>query len=122
MKAAHNPNMSTDSSSSMLSREIKRRIDDLITEVFDAAFEHTRGVAATIWQALVEDDFGEGGQALRAEIAEEIGDKVAAEGERVLDNTRELKAHITQIILCKINHKVEEGFTIPLRAWVSRRE
>ncbi|KAH0285252.1 hypothetical protein KCU62_g7742, partial [Aureobasidium sp. EXF-3399] len=106
----------------MLSNRIMRRIDDFTTEVFEAAFERTQGVAAVLWQALVEDDFGAGGQALRAEIAEEIGDKVAAEGERVLDNTHELKAHMIEIILSKINHKVEEGFTIPLRAWASRRE
>lgn len=106
----------------MLSNRIQARIDDLITEAFEAAFERAQGVAAVTWQALVEDDFGAGGQALRAEIAEEIGDKVVAEGERVLDNTRELKAHIIEIIISKINHKVEEGFSIPLRAWASRRE
>jgi hypothetical protein len=39
-----------------------------------------------------------------------------SKAERVLDNTREIEAHITQINLCKINHKVEEGFTIPIGA------
>jgi hypothetical protein len=32
----------------MPSSEIKRRIDDLIAKVFDAAFEQTQGVTATI--------------------------------------------------------------------------
>jgi hypothetical protein len=106
----------------MLSARVEERIDDFILEVFDAAFERTKGVAAMIWQALVEEDFGAGGQALRAEIATEIGDKVVAEGQRILDNTRELKAHNTEIILTKVNNKVEEDFNIPLRAWASRRE
>jgi hypothetical protein len=121
-KVLLDPSILTNLSSNMLSTKVKERIDDFIDEVFDATFERTHGVAAMIWQAIVEEDFGAGGQALRAEIAAEIGDKVAAEGERVLDNTRELKAHITEIILTKVNNKVEEDFSIPLRAWASRRE
>ncbi|KAH0133497.1 hypothetical protein KCU67_g16491, partial [Aureobasidium melanogenum] len=68
----------------------------------------------------VEDDFGAGGQAIRAEIASEISDRVAAQGEGMLNNNREIKNRITEVLMTKINDKVEEGLGMPLRAWASR--
>ncbi|KAG9654496.1 hypothetical protein KCU64_g7166, partial [Aureobasidium melanogenum] len=110
----------TDLRSTMISSLAKTRIDNLIDEVFNAAHERAHGVAATIWQSIVEDGFGAGGQAIRAEIASEISDRVAAQGEGMLDNTREIKNRITEVLMTKINDKVEEGLCMPLRAWASR--
>ncbi|CAD0096465.1 unnamed protein product [Aureobasidium mustum] len=104
----------------MISSLAKTRIDDLVTEVFDAAHERAQGFAAMMWQSLVEEDFGAGGLAMRTEIADDIRDRVAAEGESVLRNTRELKGYITEVLITKINEKVEEEFSVPLRAWASR--
>lgn len=110
----------TDLRSTMISSLAKTRIDNLIDEVFNAAHERAHGVAATIWQSIVEDDFGAGGQAIRDEIASEIRDRVAAQGEGILSNTRDIKNCITDALLTKINDKVEEGLGNPLRAWASR--
>ncbi|KAH0362348.1 hypothetical protein KCU65_g8099, partial [Aureobasidium melanogenum] len=110
----------TDLRSTMISSIAKTRIDNLIDEVFNAAHERAHGVAATIWQSIVEDDFGAGGQAIRAEIAAEISNRVAAQGEGILSNTRDIKNRITNALLTKINDKVEEGLGNPLRSWASR--
>ncbi|KAG9657306.1 hypothetical protein KCU95_g12867, partial [Aureobasidium melanogenum] len=104
----------------MISSLAKTRIDNLIDEVFNAAHERAHGVAATIWQSIVEDDFGAGGQVIRDEIASEIRDMVAAQGEGILNNTRDIKNRITGALMTKINDKVEEGLGNPLRAWASR--
>lgn len=104
----------------MISSLARTRIDNLITEVFDAAHERTQGGAAMIWQSLVEDDFGAGGQAIRTEIASDIRNRVAAEGEGILSNIPEIKNYIIGVIMTKINDKVEEDFSNPLRAWASR--
>lgn len=112
--------MLTDLRSTMISSLAKTRIDNLITEVFDAAHERAQGFAAMIWQSLVEDDFGAGGQAIRAEVASEIRDRVATEGEEILNNTTELKNYIIELLVTKINDKMEEEFSNPLRAWASR--
>lgn len=103
----------------MISSLARTRIDDLITEVFDAAHVRSKGGAAMIRQSLVEDDFGAGGQAIRTEIASGIRDKVAAEGESILNNTPEIKNYIIEVLMTKINDKVEEDFSDPLRAWAS---
>ncbi|KAG9940993.1 hypothetical protein KCU85_g9763, partial [Aureobasidium melanogenum] len=89
----------------MISSMVKARIDNLIDEVFNTAHERAHGVAATIWQSVVEDDFGAG---------------VAAQGEGILSNTRDIKNRITEAIMTKINDKLEEGLGNPLRAWASR--
>ncbi|KAH0333389.1 hypothetical protein KCU81_g9872, partial [Aureobasidium melanogenum] len=104
----------------MISSIAKARIDNLIDEVFNTAHERAHGVAATIWQSVVEEDFGAGGQTIRDEITSEIRDRVAAQGEGILSNTRDIKNRITEAIMTKINDKLEEGLGNPLRAWTSR--
>jgi len=51
----------------MLSNRIKRRIDDFTSEVLHAAFEHIQGIAAVVWQALVDGHPGADAQALRSD-------------------------------------------------------
>ncbi|KAK6002684.1 hypothetical protein QM012_001434 [Aureobasidium pullulans] len=124
MSAAHEASsdvlLLTDLRSTMVSSLAKTRIDNLITEVFDAAHERAQGFAAMIWQSLAEDGFGAGGEAIRAGIATDLRERVATEGENILHDIREIKKFITKILITKVNDKVEEEFGLPLRAWASR--
>lgn len=50
----------------MLSNRIKRRIDDFTVEGLQATFEYIQGVAAVIWQALIDEHPGADIQDLRS--------------------------------------------------------
>lgn len=55
-------------------------------------------------------------------VVELSGDKIATEVEATTAKTQEIKAHMIEINPPKTNHGVEEGFSIPLCAWASRKE
>jgi hypothetical protein len=56
-----------------------------------------------IWQVFVEEDLGDGGWTLRTDT----DDKVATEGERILDNTCERKEHNTATARTEVKNKLE---------------
>jgi hypothetical protein len=67
-----------------------------------------------IWQVFVEEDLGDGGWTFRTDT----DDKVATEGERILDNTCELKEHNTVIARTEVKNRLEASViqSLPLLA------